>query len=47
VITWLECIVHQRNADIPDKLTTLPHAWILDSVERRVIAVSKADRESN
>jgi hypothetical protein len=28
-------------------LTTVPHAWILDIVERRVIAVSRADRENN
>jgi hypothetical protein len=26
-------------------LTTVPHAWILDAVKRRVIAVSRADRE--
>jgi len=42
------CIVHRRKkADIPDKLTTVPHAWILDTVERGVIAVSRADRENN
>jgi hypothetical protein len=41
------CIVHRRKADIPDILTTVPHAWILDSVERKVIAVSRADRENN
>jgi hypothetical protein len=28
-------------------LTTVPHAWILDTVERRVIAVPRADRENN
>jgi hypothetical protein len=39
--------VHQRNADIPDMLTTVPHAWILDSVERQVMAVSRADTENN
>jgi hypothetical protein len=47
VITRLECIVRQQKADIPDKLTTAPHAWILDTVERRVIAASRADRENN
>jgi len=39
--------VHRRKADIPDILTTVPHAWIVDTVERRVIAVSRADREDN
>jgi hypothetical protein len=39
--------VHQWEADIPDKLTTVPHAWILDTVEQRVIGVSRADRENN
>jgi hypothetical protein len=39
--------VHRPNADIPDILTTAPHAWILDSVEQRIIAVSSADRENN
>jgi hypothetical protein len=39
--------VHRRKADIPDILTTVPHAWILDTVERRVIAVLRADRENN
>jgi hypothetical protein len=47
VITWLECIVRRWKTDIPDMLTTVPHAWILDIVERRVIAVSRADRESH
>jgi len=28
-------------------LTTVSHAWILDAVERRIITVSKADRENN
>ena len=28
-------------------LTTAPHAWILDTVERWVIAVPRADRENN
>jgi hypothetical protein len=28
-------------------LTTVPHTWILDTVERRVIAVSRANRENN
>lgn len=42
--------MHQRKADIPDILdilTTVPHAWILDTLERRSIAVSRADRENN
>jgi hypothetical protein len=39
--------VHRRKADIPDILTTAPHAWIVDTVERRIIAVSRADREDN
>jgi hypothetical protein len=39
--------VLRREADIPDMLTTVPHAWILDTVERRVITVSRADRENN
>jgi hypothetical protein len=39
--------VHLRKADIPDILTTIPHAWILDSVEWRIIATSRADRENN
>jgi hypothetical protein len=47
VIIWLGCIVHRRGADIPDKLTTVPHHWILRTVERRVITVSRADRENN
>jgi hypothetical protein len=28
-------------------LTTVPHAWILDTVQREVIAVSRAHRENN
>jgi hypothetical protein len=28
-------------------LTIVPHAWILDTVWRRVIAVSRADTENN
>src|SRR5215218_8123466 len=44
---WPEWIVLRREADIPDMLTTVPHAWILDTVERRVITVSRADRENN
>jgi hypothetical protein len=47
VITRLECIVRQQKADIPYILTTIPHARIVDTVERRVIAVSRADRENN
>jgi hypothetical protein len=47
VIIWLECIVHRWEADIPDILTTVPPTWILDTVERRVIAVSRADSENN
>jgi hypothetical protein len=43
----MECIVHRWDADITDRLTTVSHAWILDSVERRVNAVSRADREDN
>jgi hypothetical protein len=39
--------VRQQKADIPDMLTTVPHAWILDTVKRRVIAVPRADRENN
>jgi hypothetical protein len=39
MITWLECIVHQRGADIPDILTSVPHAWIPDAVQREVIAM--------
>ena len=46
-IIWLACSTHRRKADIPDMLTTLPHAWILDTVERRVIAMSIAGRENN
>src|SRR5215213_9898040 len=46
-IIWLERIVHRRKADIPDMLTIVPHAWILDTVERGVIAVSTAGRENN
>jgi hypothetical protein len=37
----------QWKADIPDMLTTVPHTWILDTVERRAIAVSRADKENN
>jgi len=39
-IIWLECIVHRRKADIPDILTTVPHAWILDTVQWGVIDMS-------
>ena len=39
--------MHRRKADIPDILTTVPHAWIVDTVEQRIIAVSRADRENN
>jgi hypothetical protein len=39
--------VHRQRADIPDMLTTVPHAWILDTVERWIIAISRADRENN
>ena len=39
--------MHQRNADIPDMLTTVPPVWILDILERQGITVSKADRENN
>jgi hypothetical protein len=39
--------VHRRKADIPDILTTAPHAWILNTVDRRIIAISRADRENN
>src|ERR687889_498954 len=28
-------------------LTIVTHAWILDTVERRIITVSRADRENN
>jgi hypothetical protein len=32
---------------MPDMLTTVQRSWILDTVERRAIAVSRADRENN
>jgi hypothetical protein len=38
--------VRRRKADIPDILTTAPHAWIVDTVEQRIIAASRADREN-
>jgi hypothetical protein len=37
----------QWKADIPDMLTTVPHVWILDVMERRVMVVSRADKENN
>jgi hypothetical protein len=46
-IVRLECIVHRRKADIPDMLTIVPHAWILDTVQWRVIAMSIAGRDNN
>jgi hypothetical protein len=40
--------MHQRKkADIPDMLTIVPHAWIVDTVQWRVIAMSIAARENN
>jgi hypothetical protein len=46
-IIWLECIVHRRKkADIPDMLTIVTHAWILDTVKPQDIAVSTADRKT-
>ena len=46
-VIWLAYSAHRRKADIPDMLTTVPHTWILDTVEPRVTSASRADREDN
>ena len=46
-VIWLAYSAHRRKADIPDMLTTVPHGWVVDTVEPRVTAVSTAYRENN
>ena len=42
----MQC-VSGKKADIPDILTIVTHASILDTVQWRVIAMSTAGRENN